>query len=457
MSEEQPSTGVLSWVARNLGTGIVVCLLAGLYLWGAANEWRPPFSPAEGEKKEEEAKVPEGLTVFPPLEMKLEDEESASLAGIELAPVRRAEVVDVVEAPAELAWEQTRLAHLAPRLAGPVFRVSCRLGQKVEKGQALLYVASAEVGKMKADLLSAAVAHDVKKKALEALERAGMAIPERQLREATQAAREARVALVNAQQALANLGLTLPLEQLARWSDDELAARIHRLGLPEMEEGLPATLLPVVAPMAGTVVRLDAVAGEVAEASKPLVALADTRQVWCLLDVKQEDVPRLALGMPVTFTGRTGIVGEGALTWISPEVDPKSRTVRVRAELPNPRGELRPGAFGTARVRVGKRVALLAPRAAVQHDGRSWRVFLGRGKQTFEPRMVLKGPAFGAEVEVGSPEPLFAASLAGCPGWLAVGLAGLGHLASPLPGGEVAAVGSHSLLGEMLKSRLEAE
>jgi cobalt-zinc-cadmium efflux system membrane fusion protein len=354
-----------------------------------------------------------------------------------------------------LAWRLGSFAHLAPRAAGPVFRVPVKLGQKVKQGDALLYVLSAEVGRLKADFLTAAISHDVKRRTVEILEKAGTAVPERQLREARQAVREAHVALVNTHQALANLGLDLPLKEAAKLSDDELAERVRGLGLPAGERGLPSTLLPVTAPFAGTVVRLEAAVGEMAEPSRPVVAVADTARVWCLLDVRQEDAPRLAVGQQVTFTGRSGSPAEGTLTWVSPEADPKTRTVRARAELANP-GHLRPGVFGVGRVEVARREAVLVPIEAVQFDGKGRLVFLKLEKEEdFEPRPVLVGGRFGKRVEIFDPTPALAASLAASGGWNALGLLAPDRRRSrPDPGDQVVATGSMTLLSEMQKHRL---
>src|SRR5262245_10560424 len=124
MSENQ-ATGPIVWVARQVPTLIVLAGLAGLFLWGAANDWKLPFLSAPEEK--EEKKEPDGPSGFPG-RLKLDDEDSAENAGIEMAPVKRQVVADHVEAPAVLAWDQTKMAHLAPRSAGAVFRVGCKLG-----------------------------------------------------------------------------------------------------------------------------------------------------------------------------------------------------------------------------------------------------------------------------------------------------------------------------------------
>src|SRR5262245_35923154 len=124
MSDNQ-ATGAAAWLARQVPTLLVLAALAGLYWWGSQNNWKLPFLSAP-EEEEEKKKEPEGPSGFPG-RINLDDEDSAEAAGIETAPVKRRQVTDHVEAPAVLAWDQTKLAHLAPRAAGTVFRVQCKL------------------------------------------------------------------------------------------------------------------------------------------------------------------------------------------------------------------------------------------------------------------------------------------------------------------------------------------
>ena len=79
--------------------------------------------------------------------------------------------------------------------------------------------------------------------------------------------------------------------------------------------------------------------------------MAVTDPVWALLDVRQEDVGRIQVGMRVGFRG-DGMAGEeavGELERISAEADPKMRTVRARASLPNPAGRCGPTPLAPAR------------------------------------------------------------------------------------------------------------
>jgi len=226
------------------------------------------------------------------------------------------------------------------------------------------------------------------------------------------------------------------------------------------ERDVPGNLLPIVAPFDGRVIRSDLVPGEAAAPGQGAFVVADTRKLWVMVDVRQEDADRLAAGQRVTFEARATRqrVG-GTLQWVSPEVDPKTRTVRARAEVDNADGRLRPATFGTARVRLGEVQAVTVPDDALQWDGRSYRVFVRVDAKTYEPRLVLPGHRAGGRTEVIDPRAVLGAGLLGQRGlpaalWIATGREALQGVQ---PGEAVATTGSHVLKSEMFKGRIASE
>src|SRR5690606_35844426 len=156
-------------------------------------------------------------------------------------------------------------------------------------------------------------------------------------------------------------------------------------------------------PFAGVVVELDAVIGQLADPSTALVAVADTSRVWLLADVEQGEISAVATGQPVLLT-LDDVPGEtyaGRVAWISTQVDPRTRTVKVRAELDNSAGTLRAGMFGRARIvtRDGEE-AVLVPKAAVQWEGCCNVAFVQRSATEFVPRKLQLGYDTGEHYEV---------------------------------------------------------
>ena len=212
---------------------------------------------------------------------------------------------------------------------------------------------------------------------------------------------------------LAGAGLASEQELLdariaAGAAEIELAAAAHRLralGLTDAQLELIATSrdssgrLTLVAPFAGQVVALAAVVGEQAGTDAPLVAVADTSTVWAMLDVPEADAPQVHVGQSVQFSveGLSGEVFGGQVTWVAPQVHRPTRTVPVRAELPNPAGQLRDGQFGRAAIRVlDGEPRLVLPTSAVQWDGCCNLAFVRHDEQTFRPRKLRLAGRVGA-------------------------------------------------------------
>jgi Cu(I)/Ag(I) efflux system membrane fusion protein len=88
------------------------------------------------------------------------------------------------------------------------------------------------------------------------------------------------------------------------------------------------------------------------------------------------------------------------VAFIDPQVDPKSRTVKVRVTLPNPRGELKPEMFGEMVLKSRERKGLSVPIDAVLDSGARKIVFVALGDGRFEPREVQTGANLGEAVEI---------------------------------------------------------
>jgi cobalt-zinc-cadmium efflux system membrane fusion protein len=463
---------VLAWVAGQVPTVLVLAALVALGFWGHHYDWKLPehwrSKPKEEEsakKEEDKEKEGEGISPGPVV---LASDDAASLAGVETGPSRQETVSQEIDAPAVLAFDQTRYAQLAPRVPGNAWRVLHSVGDQVRKGEVLAVLSSPEAGRLRGEFLTAYVQHEIRAETLAKTKAAAHTLPDRQLREARLMLREARVKLLNDQQALGNIGLVIHLDDLRGLSDDQVARKVRLLGLPESvakEPDLPGNLLPLVAPFDGVIVRRDLVIGEMADPARPCFILADTRRLWLDMDIRQEDAARLSLGQDFIFTARaTRQTATGTLHWISAEVDAKTRTVRASADVYNPTGQLRPGTFGRARIGLQRQPAVTVPTAALQWDGKSHRVFIRRDEKTFEPLLVLPGARQGGRTQILDPRPVqfaglasFLAAPAGPWQALAGWRAGDAILVPLRPGTSVATAGSHVIKSEMQKSRIGGE
>lgn len=366
--------------------------------------------------------------------------DSVRKAGVALEAVGERPMAAFVRANAAIDYDQTRLAHLTARAPGAVWRVTAQLGESVKKGQPLALINSAAVGQAKTEFLNAMASLDVRTRAFERVKASSSEgfRTSAELLASEAELREARLRLLGAEQALANLDLAVDGEALRKAPESDVLRQLRFLGIaPEVAKDLeaaaaPANLLPVLAPIDGVIVHLDAVQGEMTAEGKPLFIVADVSRMWALLDVQLEDLPLVKIGQAVTFRPdvSTAEALEGAITWTSTEADDKTRTVKVRAEFPNPEGLLRARTFGTARVTVrSEPKAIAVPSAAIHWEGCCHVVFVQLTDDIFQTRKVRLGARNGPFTEV------------------VVGV---------MPGEVVATTGSHVLKSALLKSQLGA-
>jgi cobalt-zinc-cadmium efflux system membrane fusion protein len=374
--------------------------------------------------------------------LQLASAEAADKAGIEVDVVGVRPMTESVAAPGEIIYDPTKVVRLSPRTAGTVWRVFKAVGDPVRPGEVVALVDAAEVGKAKTEYATAAVLARLRAKTLAGLKASAGAVPERQIREAEAAAEEARLRVVAAEQTLANLGLPVP-DGADALDAREIVARLRFLGLPaDLADRLAAdpaatnNLLPVKATQPGVVSACQVVAGETVDPARVLAVTADVRRMWLTLYVRQEDVKYLAVDQPARFRADTG-GGElaGTVSWVSTAVDDKTRTVRVRVDLPNPDGTLKGNTFGTGRVVLREeRRAVVVPKDAIQSDGCCQIVFIrdrdylkDGAPKVFHVRQVRPGARDETHVEL---------------------------LAGVLPGEVVVTKGSAALRGELLRGNL---
>ena len=333
--------------------------------------------------------------------------EAMARAGIELVPVEERKVVSELRASGVVRYDQRHIAQLSARVPGTVWRVEKHIGDDVEKGEILLVVESRDVGRLKADFLNALVACEARREQLAILEEVKGAVMGRQIREATSALREARNHLAIAEQALVNLGLDVAIADYEPLDDAARAAKIRTVGLPETlletvdPDHLTSNLLPLFAPFDGVVIGREAVVGEVVDPTVSIFEVADVSTMWVVLSVSKEDAGRVAVGQQVRFRP-DGADAEYAsrVDWISTQVDPQTRTLEVRAEIPGA-SALRANTFGRGRIEVEERGrALLVPRRSVQWDGSRWVVFVPEGEGRFAAHPVRPGVYQGEFVEI---------------------------------------------------------
>jgi cobalt-zinc-cadmium efflux system membrane fusion protein len=321
------------------------------------------------------------------LTVNFERETIAQEAGLEFATVKVQPMSRTVECNAVLDYDGNRFARLSPQVGGLIQTVAKDLGDQVEPGDVLAVIVSPAFGAAKAAYLQALASETLwarnHARETDLLER-GVAT-ERDLLEAESSLAESRITKSRAEQELMGLGLSrAQVAEVARTGDTTSEYR-------------------VTAPFAGTVVERQATVGELSDPATALFSVADVTRLWARLDFFEMDMRHIQVGQPVVLhvEGRPGDAVAGTITWVSAQLDPRTRTLQARAELDNPNGTLRAKMFARAVVTVrDAQPTVIVPRAAVQWEGCCNVVFVKDSLTTFHPAKVHLGPTAGSMVEV---------------------------------------------------------
>ena len=156
-------------------------------------------------------------------------------------------------------------------------------------------------------------------------------------------------------------------------------------------------------PASGVVLEKNVVEGQRIMAGDALYRVADLSVVWLEGEVFERDLALVKVGQAVAaeFEALPGQTRLGRIAYIYPTLNADTRTGRVRVELPNPGLVLKPGMYGTIRVRgVGQATTVLVPRSAVLRTGERDVVFVRMADGMLSPREVTVGAASSDQVQV---------------------------------------------------------
>jgi len=161
-----------------------------------------------------------------------------------------------------------------------------------------------------------------------------------------------------------------------------------------LERGTVRKTLTLYAPTRGVVMHLGVRKGMEVGVNDDLYTIADLSRVWVYAEVYEYELPWIAEGQRgvVELSYLPGTVLEGKVTYIYPYLDPKTRTARVRIELDNPGGVLKPDMFANVSIEAETRKNVIAvPEEAVIRSGRRDLIVVALGGGRFQPRDVTLG------------------------------------------------------------------
>jgi membrane fusion protein, heavy metal efflux system len=286
-----------------------------------------------------------------------------------------------------VAYNSFRTTPVITQVSGPVSRVVVVPGQKVQKGEPMLYVASPDYSQLRTNYLKTKAAYVLAQKAYARARDLyeHKAIAEQNLEQAESAEVQASGDLAAAQAALKVMGIADP---------DALV------------QGPPSFEVPVKAPISGEVVEQDVSAGQLIQpGTTQCFMISDIGSVWVLVNVYQKDLPYVRVGNTVTIQADAyPDVFQGRISYVAASLDPTSRTLQARIETNNPGEKLKKDMYVIATVNAGTIPnAIALPDAAVLRDSENQPfVYAAAGSNQFGRRSVTLGESLNGQTQITS-------------------------------------------------------
>lgn len=313
--------------------------------------------------------------------------EESSRVGLVVQPVARSDFRTHRDFPAIVQPNQRNMAEITTLVRGRVVEVYADLGQEVKANAPLAILYSSELGLAQSAYLKAKAKLHV---AEQAFNRAQFLLQEQVIGEAELQRRQAELLSAQAEGNESHDRLKL------LGMNDEEFRRLER-------SRQIRSVVPIVAPFGGRIIGRKLTRGEVVETTENLFVIADLSEVWVLANIPEKDIPFVhsvhASGgtqVDVRINAYPKEVFKGTITYVGDVLDPVTRTMQLRIELPNQDGRLKPEMFSTIRLYSESQPDRLAvPEAALQRDqGRTF-VFVQRGVNEYEMREVHIGESNG--------------------------------------------------------------
>jgi Cu(I)/Ag(I) efflux system membrane fusion protein len=255
-------------------------------------------------------------------------EEAVQAASIRTSVVERGMPFQVIRLSGKVHADESRRAEISARVSGRIEKLYVNVtGQYVRAGERVASVYSPELVSAQKELLEALKMQSSNPSYLDAARR-----------------------------------------KLRYWDFSE--EQIRRIE----ESGQVQRTMDVIAPGGGTVLARMVSDGDYVSQGQSLFAIADLSRVWVLFDAYENDLAWLRKGsiIRLTLAGVTGREFSAPITFIDPVIDASTRVARVRVELPNPDGTLKPEMFASGVVKSmlpGKGDHLVIPKSAVLWTG----------------------------------------------------------------------------------------
>jgi len=307
------------------------------------------------------------------------------MSHISVVTVEQGKLARTLRLSGAVEYNDFKTTPVITQVGGPVSRVVVAPGEHVRAGQALLYVASPDYSLLRAAYIKARDAFQLANKFyLRAQDLYDHhAISEADLEQAQSTRNQAQADLESSADAIRILGIADPETIVTK---------------------PPTPEIPLYSPVAGEVVDRECSVGQLlAAGATQCFTLSDMSSVWILVNVYQKDVAYVHVGDPVTIDNESyPDVVRGKIEYISPALDPTTRTLQARIEASNPGERLKKEMYVTAEVQAGVIPdALFVPNSSVLRDEQNMPyVYLETASSQFARRDVTLGESQDGKTQI---------------------------------------------------------
>jgi RND family efflux transporter MFP subunit len=294
--------------------------------------------------------------------------ERQQLIGVKFATVELSGQPRSIRAVGKVTFDETRVAHVHTRIDGWIEKVFVDFtGDFVKLGEPMLTIYSPEMLASQQELLLAARARDLMR--------------------------------------------NNPLASAAEHGDSLFEAARRRLELWQLKDdqidqvlktGQPIHSITLYAPASGFVTERKAFPNQKVTPDSDLYTITDLSRIWIVADVFESDITSIRIGDAAYAqfpNGNTPSLG-AKVTYIQPQVDPVTRTLKVRLDAPNPGLRMKPDMYVTVEFGIAGAKELVVPADAVLDTGDRQTVFVDLGNGYLEPRQVVVGERHGDRVAI---------------------------------------------------------
>jgi len=296
--------------------------------------------------------------------------EKQQLIGMRSVPAEMGTLTKDLRIVGKVSYDETRLTHIHTKVSGYIEEVFAdSVGKPVRAGEPLFTIYSPDLVATEQDYL--------------------LALRSRELLRAS--------TIASAAQGSENL-IAAARERLRLWdvTDQEIQSLEN--------EGKVKRAIAVYSPVTGVVMERAAYHhGTFVDPTKDLFTIVDLSRVWVLGEVYETDLPLIRTGqaaeIELPYSGSRRKI-QGRVDFIYPFLDPKSRTVQVRMEFPNPNLSLKPEMFTNISMSASIGRQVLIPQDALMDTGTEQYVFIDKGNGYVEPRKVKASAEAGEKLGI---------------------------------------------------------